>query len=145
VAQKVANFRTGVLGTAFIEPGAKVNCSYYCEHVLGEGLLADIRAECGRHNWTLQQDGAPSHTARNTISYLRRENISFIEPSMWPPNSPDLNPVDYDVWRALQQRVYHKRKFNTVNQLKQAIVEEWGNLSQRFIDRSINEWRHRLL
>jgi hypothetical protein len=37
------------------------------------------------------------------------------------------------------------RKFSTVDQLKQVIVEEWGNLSQRFIDRSINEWRHRLL
>ena len=32
----------------------------------------------------------------------------------------------------------------TVDQLKQAIVEEWNKLSQRFIDRSIYEWRHRL-
>src|SRR6218665_1410919 len=37
------------------------------------------------------------------MEYLRRENISFIEPDMWPPNSPDLNPVDYAVWGALQQ------------------------------------------
>jgi len=21
----------------------------------------------------------------------------------WPPNSPDLNPVDYSIWGALQQ------------------------------------------
>jgi len=41
------------------------------------------------------------HTANNTISYLKRENVSFIEPQMWPPNSPDLNPVDYAVWGAL--------------------------------------------
>ena len=53
----------------------------------------------------LQQDGAPSHTAKNTISYLKRENVSFIEPQMWAPNSPDLNPVDYAVWGALQQQV----------------------------------------
>ena len=63
---------------------------------------------------------------------------------MWPPNSPDLNPVDYAVWGALQQRVYHNRKFTTVDQLKKIVVEEWNNLSQRFIDRSINEWRSRL-
>jgi len=31
-----------------------------------------------------------------------------------------------------------------VVQLKQAIVEEWNKLSQRFIDRSIDEWRRRL-
>jgi len=52
--------------------------------------------------------------------------------------------VDYAVWGALQQQVYHNRKFATVNQLKQAIVEEWNKLSQRFIDRSIDEWRRHL-
>jgi hypothetical protein len=103
-----------------------------------------IQATCGRHNWTLQQDGAPSHTARNTINFLRRENVNFIEPDMWPPNSPDLNPVDYAIWGALQEKVYLRQKFTTVEQLKLAIIEEWRNLGQRFIDRSINEWRRRL-
>jgi len=56
---------------------------------------------------------------------------------MWPPNSPDLNPVDYAVWGTLQQMVYQRRRFTSINQLKQAIVIEWGKLSQRFIDRAI--------
>ena len=56
------------------------------------------------YRWTLQQDGPTSH-ANNTISYLKKENVSFIEPQMWPPNSPDLNPVDYAVWGALQQQI----------------------------------------
>jgi len=54
----------GKTGVIFIEPGAKVNTSYYCERVLGEGLLPDIRAKCRQYRWTLQQDGAPSHTAK---------------------------------------------------------------------------------
>ena len=78
--------------------GAKINSAYYCEVVLGKGMLPDIDAiKCGRHKWTLQQDGAPAHTARNTMEYLEKEKIDFIEPDMWPPNSPDLNPVDYAV------------------------------------------------
>ena len=52
--------------------------------------------------------------------------------------------MDYAVWGALQQKVYHNQKFTTVNQLKQATVEEWNKLSQRFIDRRIDEWRRRL-
>jgi len=52
--------------------------------------------------------------------------------------------MDYAVWGALQQQVYHNRKFSTVDQLKQAIVEEWNKLSQRFTDCSIDEWRRRL-
>ena len=67
--------------------------------------MPDIRSKCRQYRWTHQQDGAPSHTAKNTINYLKRENVSFIKPQIWPPNSPDLNPVDYTVWSALQQQV----------------------------------------
>jgi len=100
--------------------------------VLGQGLLSDITATCGRYWWTLQQDGAPSHTAaaRNTIAYLLRQNVTFIEPDMWPPNSPDLNPFDYAIWGALQERLYHGRKFDNGEQLKQAIVLEWHAVTE---------------
>jgi len=74
-----------------------------------------------------------AHNERCLIYYLKRENVSFIEPQMWPPNSPDLNPVDYAVWGTLRQQVYHNRKFTTVDQLKQVIVEEWNKLPQSFI------------
>jgi len=43
--------RMGKTGIVFVEPGAKVNSEYYCQHVLGGGL-----------------------------TYLRRENVTFIEP-----------------------------------------------------------------
>jgi len=56
---------------------------------------------------------------------------------MWLPNSPDLNAVDCAVWGALQQMVYQRRRFKTINQLKQAIVTEWVKLLQRFIDRAM--------
>jgi len=48
----------------FIDPWGKVNISYYCNIVLEKGLLPDIRAICRHCRWTLQQDGAPAHTAR---------------------------------------------------------------------------------
>ena len=46
-------------------------------------------------NYTFQQDGAPAYRARDTVQLLTRETPDFIPPSLWPPNSPDLNPVDY--------------------------------------------------
>src|SRR6218665_1002876 len=127
VMVSVAISKMGKSCIVVIELDAKVNSQYYCRNVLGDGLLPDIRAICQHHN--LQQDGDPSHTAKNTMEYLRRENISFIEPDMWPPNSPDLNPVDYAVWGALQQMVYRRRSFTrpTVDQLKETIVTEWTN------------------
>jgi len=59
---------------------------------------------------------------------------------MWPPNSPDLNPVDYAVWGALQEKVYRGKSFESIEQLKRSIVIAWSQLSQSFID----EWRRRL-
>jgi len=60
------------------------------------------------------------------------------------PNSPDLHPVDCTVWGAVQQMVYQRRRFTTINQLKQAIVTEWGKLLERLIDCAIGQWRRRL-
>jgi len=89
------------------DPGAKVNSSYYCNIVPKKGLLPDIRTiNCRHYRLTLQQDGTLAHTSfRTTMDYLNKE-YNFIEPHMGPPNSPDINPVDYAIWGALQQRVY---------------------------------------
>jgi len=52
----VGVYRMGKTRVVFIDPGAKVNSSYYCNIVLEEGLLPDIRAICRHYRWTLQQD-----------------------------------------------------------------------------------------
>jgi len=66
------------------------------------------------------------------MDYLKKEHINFIEPHMWPPNSPDINPMDYAIWGALQHRVYHQRQFKTVEELQREVVTNWQKLSQRF-------------
>ena len=50
------------------------------------------------NNFTFQQDGAPAHRSRQT--FLRLNVPELVEPENWPPNSPDLNPVDYLIWGA---------------------------------------------
>jgi len=32
-----------------------------------------------------------------------------MSPDLWPPNSPDLNPVDYKIWGVMQDRIYQKK------------------------------------
>ena len=56
--------------------------------------------------FVFQQDSAPAHRARDTIQLLQIETPDFTGPDLWPPNSPDLNPVDYKIWGVMQQRVY---------------------------------------
>ena len=89
----------------FLESGVKVNGDYYRNTVLLNMLLLDIRSVFGDY-YVFQQDGAPPHRARDTVTMLQRETPEFIPPEMWPPNSPDLKPVDHSIWGMLQKRVY---------------------------------------
>ena len=61
--------------------------------LLTKHLLPAIKELSGDY-FTFQQDSAPAHGARETVELLSRETPDFITPLLWPPNSPDLNPVD---------------------------------------------------
>ena len=41
-------------------------------------------------------------------------------PDLWPPNSLDLNPVDYRIWGLMQQRLYKMAVRDTHNRLEEA-------------------------
>ena len=56
-----------------------------------------------------QQDRATAHGARETIKLLQWETPAFISPDLWPPNSPDLNPVNYKSCGVMQDRAYQKK------------------------------------
>ena len=76
------------------------------------------------------------------IALLELVTPAFIRPDLWPPNSPDLNPVDYKIWSVVQQRVYQSRVYNT-DELKHRLVHVWHGMDQIIIDSAIDEWRGR--
>jgi len=77
------------------------------------------------------------------VALLQREVPAFTAPNLWPPNSPDLNPVDYKVWGTMQDRVY-RAKVRDVDDLKQRLIDVWDSLEQSVIDDAIDQWRSRL-
>ena len=84
----------GVTGLHFVNPGVKVNGQYFRDTLLKEDeLLPDMRDIS--EFFIFQQDNAPAHRAQATVDILSTETPAFIPPTLWPPNSPDLNPVDY--------------------------------------------------
>jgi len=74
---------------------------------------------------------------RETVEVLRRETPDFISPDLWPPISPDLNPVDYEIWAVMQRRVY-QRKIHTIDELKLRLIEVWCGLEQSTVDMAID-------
>ena len=58
--------------------------------------------------------------------------------------NPDLNPVDYCVWSALERNVYRGRRFKNTIELKEAILQEWEALPQAIINNAIDGFRSRV-
>ena len=81
----------------------KVNAKLYFETLLPE-LVQDCRSVLPS-GFIFQQHGAPAHTAKLAQDWIATNSGSeFIGKDEWPPNSPDLNPLDYHVWRAMLER-----------------------------------------
>ena len=48
--------------------------------------------------WIFQQDGANPQRDHLTQEWCRNNFPSLIDKDHWPPNSPDLNPLDDSIW-----------------------------------------------
>ena len=88
--------KLGKSSVLFIEKGGEINLEYYCSHAFSSLIPQMDNLMENDHVFT--QDGARSHTAKPMIEYLNGLAPGFIKPDSWPPNSSDLNPMDYYVY-----------------------------------------------
>jgi len=65
--------------------------------------------------------------AHATVEVLCQEMPNLLAPNLWPPNSPDLSPVDDKIWAVMQHRVYH-RQIHSVGELKRQLIDVWYSL-----------------
>src|SRR6218665_3646676 len=101
----------------------KIQLIKNCRQLISAGLI-------------FRQDGAPpAHTARVTQEWLHANCPETIEKDCWPPNSPDLNPLDNDVCGAMLER-YQKLqpKPKTIAELKAALQLIWDDMPQEPIN-----------
>ena len=91
---------TGEGGTVIWFPeGYRLNAEGYIVVLRGK-ILPWMRQIAHNHAcpFVFQQDSAPAHIGKPTTAFLEAENVTFWPHSFWPPNSPDLAPLDYGVW-----------------------------------------------
>jgi len=85
-----------------------------------------------------QQRVERGHRLKRKLT-LEQNVPKFVRPNEWPPNSPDLNIMDYFVWGALNEMVYSTENlkpgaFETDAARKLGLVE---SRIDRFGDRSV--------
>ena len=74
---------------------------------------------------------------------LQKNFKFFIPKEKWPPNSPELNPLEYSIWNNISNRVeYHKIK--TVNDLRREVEKAMKKVDSNYVRGGICAFLQRL-
>ena len=89
-------------------------------------------------NFIFQHDNDPKHTSHVVKNYLRNQSIEVLS---WPPQSPDLNPIE-NLWGEINRKL-RKRTFQSEEQLFDSLKQEWVNLSNDYLKKLVESMPNR--
>ncbi|GBL97929.1 hypothetical protein AVEN_127029-1 [Araneus ventricosus] len=79
-------------------------------------------------NGIFQQDNAPCHKAQIVFVWFEEHTDEFHLLS-WPPNSPDLNPMEH-IWDVIErQLIAQTPPYPNISTLRDRCSDIWCNLS----------------
>ena len=87
------------------------------------------------------QDNAPCHKAKVVTEFLARENIETLP---WPPQSPDMNPIE-NLWAIIKRRI--KKKFSTPrtrDELIEQVFTIWNGIGPELYEILSDSIFHRM-
>lgn len=97
------------------------------QEVLGEELQPQgqqLFRAAGVQDWSLLLDGAAAHRAPATVAFMSSKGIRIV--ADWPPNSPDLNPIE-NAWAWLKQQLY-AQQYASLEAMWQAAEAIWASM-----------------
>lgn len=112
-------------------------------------LFQHLDSSCLDLTFWFQQVGAPPHYDRNVRHY---HDLSFHQrwigkrgslESEWLARSLDLSPLDFFLWGNLNDKVF-KTKPNSLEELKDRIVQESQRIPVIYVLNSVNSFYHHL-
>jgi transposase len=78
----------------------------------------------------MQEDNAPWHTAKTIKKYLSNKKVRRM---IWPPQSPDLNPIE-NLWKYIKDMISkEKHKVRTTAEMRQALQRIWPQIDREFL------------
>ena len=87
---------------------------------------------------TLYQDGMTSHSSRIVQDWCKNNFKSFWLKDLWPPSSPVLNLMDFEMWSILEQKacaVSH----SSINILKTKLTKSWAKIDVKTVHATCNQ------
>ncbi|KAF0744653.1 hypothetical protein Ae201684P_019018 [Aphanomyces euteiches] len=114
--------------------------SAYCG-TIANYLIPFVRAKHPR-GFVFQQDNTSIHTSRETMEFLKDQNIAVMR---WPALSPDLNPIK-NLWGVLTRKVYvDGKQCSSVGELKAEILKQSQTIDNEVILKLISSIKSRCI
>ncbi len=127
----------------FVESGVKIDSTVYQE-LLRREVKPWVDAHYPPGSFIFQQDGAPAHTSAATQSMIAQElGWRYWTKEIWPPSSPDLNPLDYGVWDKVAQIACATPAPN-IAVLRERVAQAWVALEPSEVVAICKGFRRRL-
>ena len=88
----------------------------------------------GMAHWVLQQDNDPTHRAAMApvLAWSNKHATTVAILGKWPPNSPDLNPIE-NIWAYIQGRV-NQMGCKSFEDFKEAVLQEVASVPQLMLN-----------
>lgn len=134
--------RHGAMHPYFVTANTKINSDVY-QDIMQSYYVPNIIASFGSlDNVAFLQDNAPSHGSASTTTWLKKQGVTVLA---LPPNSPDLNVLDYAIWGILDGMLdaMHPNGTKTEAQLRGAIVKACSMISHDTLVASVRQLRKR--
>jgi predicted DNA-binding protein (UPF0251 family) len=109
---------SGLGALSFLPPNTTMRAANYLELLQEKLPLMMAILQCD----VFQHDGAPCHQAQLIKQWLMAAHIPTLQ---WPPNSPDLNPIE-NLWRVIKSKVAGMHP-SSLDELKRCIQHIWDN------------------
>jgi transposase len=119
----------------------RMDSELYVKILAGEMLQSLDFHDKSKAEIVFMQDNDPKHKSRLAMEWLQSQGIELLD---WPPQSPDLNPIEH-LWSFLKRRLgSHDGHPSSMHELWVRIEREWECIAPIFCANLINSMPRRI-
>jgi transposase len=144
----------GLTSLHVVEDGATVTGEYYRHRILPiyfaaldesrkSTIVGASRIFSSVEHAIFMQDGAPAHTAHETLYSLSQRFDHIWSKGFWPGNSPDLNPIEH-IWPIIKDSIFQLPRPKNKLELILRVQQTWNLISVDLLKKLIFSFPRRI-